>query len=233
MSNSKNRARMGAQTAAAKAATAAATEVAPVVETAEVSPAVVEETPAVTVEAVAPVVEETPVTTEAIEQPETTVRATVPSLFAQVLKLAEGEASDVLHAKNLIDNVDALLGIKKGLLTNVDYQLAGKQLLSSIRSLNTVSDKVFIAALPVILDLFEDLRKDGDRMFTDEILPFNIFGNSVELRGLNAGHPQFITVLGALADKSTRNKVGKSIDIEANFAVLTDSKRTLVKSLFR
>ncbi len=153
------------------------------------------------------------------------------SNFESAIKLASEDTVDTLHLNNVIATTDTLLSITNTDNTSKTYNSAGKALISLIRSLSTMSDKVFILAFEAILNECDVAIKRGDCMLMDEINAFKMFNTSKI--SFNASHPQFIRKLKQLAVPATRKKYGKTADFAVQFAVLPDSKQTRIRDLFR
>lgn len=169
-----------------------------------------------------------------VQKPQVLVENKEPAIspFEQVLSLAKENAGDKLHAKNMIDITNKLLAITVDGATAEDYEECAQYLISLGRSLNIVSDKVFIAAFPVILDQIELAKGKDNVMFTHPIKAYKILTHC-QSRGLEVGHRDFITVMNHLAPKESRKAEAKKIDVARNFSILTDEKRTRFIEIFR
>ncbi len=155
------------------------------------------------------------------------------SPFKVAIEMAAANPMDKLHLANLVESVNDLFDVKKEGAVAGDYEALGHKLASMTRSLGTISDGVFVAVMPVILDIFDAKVKEGGFLFTDNVASYKIFAHNKDNRALTKDHAKFITAIAALAPKASRGKVGKGIDIEVNFAVLPDAKRTRIKDIFR
>lgn len=160
--------------------------------------------------------------------------ASTESPFQTAIDLAKTTSErDVINLNALIQASDKLLTFKKAGATRETFRECGAKLVSLVRALGAVSDGVFIAAFPVVLDAFEAGSKQEGLLYTDQVAAYKIFANSEDMRALTKGHASFLAALAELAPSATRAKVGKTLDIAVNFAVLPDAKRTRIKDLFR
>lgn len=156
----------------------------------------------------------------------------VGKAFATAIAMAKTKG-DVIHISNVADNMEKLLKVPKVGATKEVYAKSAQRLLSTIRSLSLLSDSVFIAAFPAVLDVMEEGMNDTNLLITHPTAAFKLFTNSNHVRGLDKSHAQFITAVQALAPKETRRKLVKEIDLNFNFAVLPDVKRTQIKAIFK
>lgn len=151
--------------------------------------------------------------------------------FDKSVELAGANEVDKIHTANLISNLTSLFTLKTHGLVSKDFGLVGSRIISVTRSMNLISDKVFIALLPALLDTFEQVDKRDDILFTDSIKIFRIVTVVEANPNITRDHVMFINGLRALSCKSDRAKNASSIDIDHVFPVLSDSKRALIRQI--